>query len=69
MSGGDDSSGSDAEFRRYQRSKWKEDLQSVQPINGTRHRGRAVLDRYSRRDLNRWVGGRHCLMVDIPCST
>ena len=48
----DDSSGSDAAFRRYQRGKWNEDLQSIQPINGSARHG-AIMDRYDKRDVSR----------------
>jgi hypothetical protein len=60
----DSSSGcdsSDREFVRYQRTKHKEDLDSIQPINA---RHGSIMDRYDRRDLKRW-GLRSPLTNDI----
>jgi hypothetical protein len=38
-----------------QRTKWKEDLRSIQPINGGNSSGGGVLDRFGKRDLGRCV--------------
>lgn len=44
------SSDSDTGFKRYQRNKWKDDMDSIQPIN---QNAGNITDRYDKRDVRR----------------
>ena len=52
-----------------QRTKWKEDLRSIQPINGGNNSSGGVLDRFGNRDISRCVLAPCASCVVYACTT